>query len=79
MQVYEGYFENGQFRSTSGIIHIPERCRVLVTILDEPPIRDKEMADQMAAMDKFIEAVEDSDVEVPKFERMNINFVKDDE
>ena len=70
MQAYEGYFENGLFCSTSGVIRIPERRRTFITILDEPPIQDNTMADQLAAMDEFIAAIKASDEEVPEFERI---------
>ena len=70
MQAYEGYFENGQFCSTNGVICIPERCRVFVTILDEPPILNNTMANQLAAMDEFIATIKASDEEVPEFERI---------
>ncbi|MDR0310192.1 MAG: hypothetical protein LBJ21_01265 [Acidobacteriota bacterium] len=70
IQAYEGYFENGQFCSTEGVICIPDRRRVFVTILDEPPIQDNATADQLAAMDEFIAAIKASDEEVPEFERI---------
>ena len=34
-KAYEGYFENGQFRVSGMTIHIPERRRVFLAILDE--------------------------------------------
>ena len=37
MQAYEGYFENGQFYTSGRKIRIPERKRIFLTILEEPP------------------------------------------
>ena len=32
---YDGYFDNGNFYASGKIIRIPERQRVVITILDE--------------------------------------------
>lgn len=33
---YEGYFDNGLFYSAGKTLTIPEKCRVLITILETP-------------------------------------------
>ena len=38
IQAYEGYFENGKFYTAGQVIHLPERQRVYITVLDEPVI-----------------------------------------
>ena len=67
-QAYEGYFENGRFYAAGKAIHIPERQRVFITILDE--VRDGAMEEQLNAMDEFIEAIKASDEVVPELERL---------
>ena len=73
VQAYEGYFENGQFCSTSGVMRIPERRRILITVLDEPSVQGNTITDQLAAMDEFIAAIKASDEEVPIFERIKFS------
>ena len=46
MQViaYEGYFDNGNFYTSGKVLRIPERRRVVITILDERQNADLEAA-----------------------------------
>ena len=34
-RAYEGYFENGRFHASGKTVHIPERRRVFLTIIDD--------------------------------------------
>ena len=54
MQAYEGYFENGQFHTAGRIIHIPERRRAIVNILDEVITAETLAQKQSAALERFI-------------------------
>jgi hypothetical protein len=36
MRALEGYFENGQFFAIGRVAPVPERRRVILTVLDEP-------------------------------------------
>ena len=46
MQVvaYDGYFDNGNFYASGKIIRLPERQRVVITILDESQSTESEDA-----------------------------------
>ena len=72
MQSYQGYFEKGQFVPI-GTVSIPERRRVILTVLDEPvPIHPENK--QAKAWREFFETVNASDEEVPEFfERVNFS------
>jgi len=35
MEAVEGYFENGRFITKGNLVRVPERRRVIITILDE--------------------------------------------
>ncbi|MCL2146569.1 MAG: hypothetical protein FWH52_02055 [Synergistaceae bacterium] len=48
-KAYEGYFENGHFRVSGKTIHIPERRRVFLTIMDEDVQDSAEEKEQRAA------------------------------
>ena len=37
---YEGYFKQGRFYTSGNEIQIPEERRVVITILDAPPVVD---------------------------------------
>ena len=39
---YEGYFDNGRFYSSGKPLHIPEKRRVIITILDDEQVADSE-------------------------------------
>ena len=71
-QAYEGYLDNGQFYPIGPPINVQGRCRVIITVLDEPAPEQKETP-QAAAWREFFEAVNAaSDEEIPeKFERVN--------
>ena len=47
MQVvaYDGYFDNGNFYASGKIIRLPERRRVVITILDESQSTETESED----------------------------------
>ena len=67
MQAYQGYFQDGQFVPI-GAATIPERRRVIITVLDEPlPQHDE----QIEAFEEFMTAIHASGEKVPEFERVN--------
>jgi len=73
MQAYEGYFENGKFYSVGQSIQIPERQRVILTVLDEPITEHKEN-EQARAWRDFFNTINASDEEIPEtFERFSIS------
>ena len=43
-QAYEGYFENGNFFASGRVVRLPERKRVVITVLDEPAKIKSEMS-----------------------------------
>ena len=68
-QAYEGYFENGQFYVAGRSVHLPERRRAYITILDEP-ITDNENAE---AWHEFLTEIKSIDNEpLIDFERVRI-------
>ena len=70
LQAYKGYFEQGNFYSAGKPIRIPERWQVTL-IFDEQPPQDDTLNEHLAAMEKFINAMQASDEEVPQsFERI---------
>ena len=67
MQAYEGYFENGQFYTAGRIINIPERKRVFLTVLEEPPKAVQAIESEHAkAWREFFDAVNANDEEIPE-------------
>ena len=72
MQELEGYFEDGRFHAEGQTITLPERRRVIITILDEP-IPERGENEQAKVWREFFEAVNASDEVIPEtFERFNI-------
>ena len=71
MQAYQGYFEGGQF-ITQDHVRLPERRRVIVTVLDDPI----DCVDRVAAWDNFFEEIDGCDEEVPEFERIKLREVE---
>ena len=68
MQAYEGYFENGRFYAAGRTIRIPERRRVFLTVLEEPPIQLLNTDDNKAFWAEFDRLVDGSADEVLRFE-----------
>jgi len=64
MQSYEGYFENGQFRTASGVITLPEGRRVFIMVLEEPPILSERNNTNKIFWDEFDNMVDDSASEI---------------
>ena len=54
---YEGYFKQGQFYASGNAIQIPEDRRIIITILDTPPVAD---CDKQAAWNNFKRMVKES-------------------
>ncbi|MCL2600229.1 MAG: hypothetical protein FWD88_03510 [Treponema sp.] len=75
MQAYEGYFQGGRFYTVGVPVRIPEHRRIILTVLDEP-VRDENTAHRLAAIDRFLTAIDASDEEVPDFERVNFGDVE---
>jgi hypothetical protein len=72
MQAYQGYFEGGKFVS-SGTVEIPERKRVILTVLDEP-VQERHENKQAEAWQEFFDTVNASDEKIPEtFERVNFS------
>ena len=44
-KVYEGYFENGKFYTAGQVIHLPERKKLFIRVLDEPLNDDHDYED----------------------------------
>lgn len=59
MQAVEGYFENGRFFVIGQAAPVPERRRVIVTVLDEPAQSTKH-EDTRAWLDEFDRLVDES-------------------
>ena len=71
LQAYEGYFEKGQFFPIGQPVNIQDRCRVIVTVLNEVAPEQKETA-QAQAWREFFEAINASTEGTPEtFERVN--------
>ena len=63
MQAYEGYFENGKFYTAGQTIRIPERKRIFLTILEEPPTKltnEKNVNDNKQFWTEFDRLVDES-------------------
>ena len=76
LQAYKGYFEQGNFYAAGKAIRIPERRQVTI-IFDEQQPQDDTLDEHLAAMDKFIKAMQESDEEVPpSFERIKLREVE---
>ena len=54
---YEGYFQNGRFYASGKAVHIPEKRRVFITILDEAQGLDSE---KQTAWNDFKRMVKDT-------------------
>lgn len=65
MEVYEGYFENGQFIPL-GDFQIPEKRRIIITVLDEAP-NIPENKDAQAWNEFFAAIKAAGDEQVPDF------------
>ena len=76
LQAYKGYFEQGYFYVAGKPIRIPERQQVTL-IFDELPPQDDTLNEHLAAMEKFIAAMETNNEEVPPlFERVRLREVE---
>ena len=75
LQAYKGYFEQGNFYVAGEAIRIPERQQI--TIIFEEKAQDDTLDEHLAAMEKFINAMEASDEEIPpSFERIRLREVE---
>jgi hypothetical protein len=71
LHAYEGYLEKGRFYPIGPPINVQGRCRVIVTVLDEPTPEQKETS-QAQAWREFFETVNASSEEIPEtYERVN--------
>ena len=76
LQAYQGYFEQGSFYTAGKAIHIPERRRVTIIFEEQPP-QDDTLDEHLTAMEKFINAMQSSDEDVPlSFERIKLREVE---
>ena len=79
MQAYEGYFENGQFVPI-GAAQIPNRRKVILTVLDEQVQQPRETA-HARAWREFFEEIEECDKPLdPKFDELlkqRVNFTRE--
>jgi hypothetical protein len=57
VQAYDGYFENGRFHTLGRTVYIPERRRVFLTVLEEPPTQldNKNKKNFWAEFDKMVD------------------------
>jgi hypothetical protein len=75
MQAYEGYFENGQFVSLRPG-RIPERKRVILTVLDEPVRTAEEINEHAQAWREFLDAIaEIHDEPIGELERVKFREI----
>ena len=74
MQTFEGYVENGHFYPAGGELLVNGRRRAFITILNEPT-RDNETERRLAALDKFFSVIDESNEEVPEFERIKFRDI----
>ena len=51
LQTYEGYIEKGQVFSVLPLTGIKDRCRVIITILDEPAREKPDTWDELELLD----------------------------
>ena len=79
MQAYEGYFDNGRF-IPFGAANIPNRRKVILTVLDEP-VKNPPKTDHVKAWEKFFEAMSDCDEPLgPEFDEslsQRVNFMRE--
>jgi hypothetical protein len=75
MQAYEGYFENGTFRTARGAVALPEGRRVFITVLEEPPLLDNSDSKKIfwGEFDKLVDESADELLNMENFKRLNIN------
>ena len=75
MQAYEGYFENGQFVPLRPV-RIPERQRVILTVLDEVVQPEEEINEHAQAWSDFLDAISKiTDEPVGEFERVKFREI----
>jgi hypothetical protein len=75
-RTYEGYFENGRFYPI-GQMGIQGRCRVIVTVLDEPH-RDEAQPNPTAWLDEFNRLLDESGDEKLSMENFpRANFTRE--
>jgi hypothetical protein len=72
-QAYEGYFESGKFYAAGKPIHIPERRKVYITILDEPSqiSLSATMPDWLDELHRLLEESGDEKLRMEDFPRMD--------
>ena len=76
LQAYKGYFEQGNFYVAGKALHIPERQQI--TVIFEEQAIDDTLHEDLLAMKKFINSMEEiDDEEIPlSFERVKLREVK---
>jgi len=76
LQAYKGYFEQGNFYTEGKAIHIPERQQVTLIFEEQQP-HDNTLDEHLAAMEKFINAMQaDGEGMPPSFERIKLHEVE---
>ena len=79
---YEGYFNNGQFYASGKTVKIPEKRRIVITILDETEAKieateQKESAQEW--LDDLLLILQDDDKELDESDFPRISFRKPEE
>lgn len=73
MQAYEGYLDNGQFIPIGQPINFPGKCRVILTVFDEPLQEENQHAEVWS---EFLSAIKNIDDEpIPVFERITLKGI----
>ena len=66
LKTFEGYLENDRFYPSGTTMSVQGRCKVIVTILDEPEPVKEEKLHTWAEIQKFISEMNEE--EKPRFE-----------
>ena len=79
---YEGYFNNGQFYASGKAVKIPEKHRIVITILDEivakiETTEQKESAQEW--LDDLLKILQNDDKELDESDFPRISFRKPEE
>ena len=72
-QSYEGYFESGKFYTAGKQLRIPERCKVYITIFNEP-VQNTPLAtapNWLGEFHKLLEESGDEKLSMEDFPRMD--------
>jgi len=73
-QAYEGYFESGKFYTAGGQLRIPERCKIYITIFNEPAnnIPQTSAPKWLSELHELLEESGDEKLNMEDFPRMDI-------